>query len=80
MIYVDNADIMATLLKLKAEHASVKGENIRMTFAGATEAHLLAPEIGAADVSVILSPSRPYPESWDRRRMCALHLSLLCRR
>ncbi|KAJ7251954.1 hypothetical protein C8J57DRAFT_1187793 [Mycena rebaudengoi] len=69
VIYVDNADIMATLLKLKAEHASVKGENIRMTFAGATEAHLLAPEIGAADVSVILSPSRPYPESWDRRRI-----------
>ncbi|KAJ7090098.1 hypothetical protein C8R44DRAFT_751081 [Mycena epipterygia] len=40
-----------------------------MTFTGASETHLLAAEIGAAGVSVILSPVRPYPANWDSRRI-----------
>ncbi|KAJ7144294.1 hypothetical protein C8R44DRAFT_916291 [Mycena epipterygia] len=40
-----------------------------MTFTGASEAHLLAAEIGAAGVSVILSPVRLYPVNWDSRRI-----------
>ncbi|KAJ7182422.1 hypothetical protein C8R43DRAFT_1100885 [Mycena crocata] len=69
VVTVHNADIMATLLSLKAEFDVGSHARLRMTFAGATEAHLLAAEIGAAGVSVVLAPARPYPETWDRRRI-----------
>ncbi|KAJ7225059.1 hypothetical protein B0H12DRAFT_1328757 [Mycena haematopus] len=69
VIRVDSADIMATLLQLKAEYEARKLYRLAMTFTGASEAHLLAAEIGAADVSVILSPARPYPDNWDSRRI-----------
>jgi hypothetical protein len=60
---------MATLLVLKSEFENVHHTTLRMTFAGATEAHLLASQIGTAGVSVVLAPARPYPETWDYRRM-----------
>ncbi|KAJ7078720.1 hypothetical protein B0H15DRAFT_1025782 [Mycena belliarum] len=69
VINVHNADIMATFLHLKHEFETRGGSSLRMTFAGATEAHLLAAEIGAAGVSVILAPARPYPATWDHRRV-----------
>lgn len=43
---VDSADIMATLLKLKAEVEKAKKSSIKLVFSGATEAHLLADDIG----------------------------------
>ncbi|KAJ7452300.1 hypothetical protein FB451DRAFT_1050885 [Mycena latifolia] len=63
---------MATLLLLKAEFEVLTSTILRMTFAGATEAHLLAAQIGAAGVSFTLAPARPYPESWDYRRVYVL--------
>ncbi|KAJ6616621.1 hypothetical protein B0H10DRAFT_2164595 [Mycena sp. CBHHK59/15] len=48
---------------------AVSDHRLRLTFSGAIEAHLLAKEIGAAGVSVILSPARPYPGTWDTRRI-----------
>ncbi|KAJ7735556.1 hypothetical protein DFH07DRAFT_1065042 [Mycena maculata] len=69
VVAVHNADIMATLLLLKSEFESSTHSALRLTFAGATEAHLLASQIGAAGVSVILAPARPYPETWDFRRI-----------
>lgn len=46
VIEVGNADIMATLLILKAEVEDKIGSRMRMVFSGASEAHLLAEEIG----------------------------------
>ncbi|KAF7984922.1 hypothetical protein HWV62_9825 [Athelia sp. TMB] len=69
VIEVENADIMATLLSLKAEYEAASGSTLRLTFSGAAEAHLVAKEIAAAGASVILSPARAYPEKWDERRM-----------
>lgn len=46
VIEVDNADIMATLLNLKAEAQDRWGTTMRMVFSGASEAHMLAKEIG----------------------------------
>ncbi|KAJ7144300.1 hypothetical protein C8R44DRAFT_657766 [Mycena epipterygia] len=69
VIRVHNADIMATLLRLKAEYEATAPHRLWMTFTGASEAHLLAAEIGAAGVSVIMSPVRPYPADWDSRRI-----------
>lgn len=45
MIDVDSADIMASLLILKADIENNIGSRMRMVFAGAAEAHLLAKEI-----------------------------------
>ena len=46
VIDVGSADVMAALLKLKAEVEQNRGTRMRMVFAGAAEAHLLAKEIG----------------------------------
>ncbi|KAH0587756.1 hypothetical protein H2248_006514 [Termitomyces sp. 'cryptogamus'] len=69
VIDVHSADIMATLLIVKIEVEDRIGSRMRMVFSGATEAHLLAKEIGEADVGVILRPSRPYPVTWDQRQI-----------
>lgn len=69
MITVHKADHMATLLELKAEIEDLTARPLRLTFAGASEAHLLASEIAEAGVGVIVTPTRPFPSSWDQKRM-----------
>ncbi|KAF9014304.1 hypothetical protein BDQ17DRAFT_1386733 [Cyathus striatus] len=69
VIDVDGADVMATLLTLKSDYDLDTGHSLRMTFVGATEAHLLAKHIKEAGVSVILTSPRPYPGGWDQRRL-----------
>ncbi|KAI9448109.1 hypothetical protein H4582DRAFT_2107502 [Lactarius indigo] len=69
VIDVGSADVMAALLKLKDEVEQKRGTVMRMVFSGATEAHLLAKEIGKAHVGVILTPPRPLPKTWDDRRI-----------
>ncbi|KAA1466778.1 hypothetical protein DENSPDRAFT_766715 [Dentipellis sp. KUC8613] len=69
VVHVDSADPMARLLELKKEVENNRGSRMQMVFAGATEAHLLAKEIGDAGVGVILIPSRPVPMTWDDRRI-----------
>ena len=46
IIEVGSADIMATLLQLKAEVEELRGTRIKMVFFGASEVHLLAADIG----------------------------------
>lgn len=72
VVAVHNADIMATLLQLKADYDATADHPLRLTFAGALEAHLLAPQIGKAGVSVIVAPGRPFPGTWEMRRRCAV--------
>ncbi|KXN89583.1 hypothetical protein AN958_05450 [Leucoagaricus sp. SymC.cos] len=69
VIDVHSADIMASLLILKADVEYKIGSRMRMTFSGATEAHMLAKEISNAGVGVILAPIRPFPTVWDQRRI-----------
>ncbi|KAF6762097.1 hypothetical protein DFP72DRAFT_802686 [Ephemerocybe angulata] len=69
VVEVDNADIMASLLILKADVEDKIGSRMRMVFSGAAEAHLLAREISTSQVGVILNPARPYPMVWDQRRI-----------
>ncbi|KAJ3525960.1 hypothetical protein NM688_g8324 [Phlebia brevispora] len=71
IIDVGSADIMASLLQLKADIEDQRGGQIRMVFAGATEAHLLASELAKAKVGVILAPVRPFPGNWGHRRIYA---------
>ncbi|KAH9935457.1 composite domain of metallo-dependent hydrolase [Fomitopsis serialis] len=44
-------------------------EHIKMTFAGASEAHLLAKEIGEAGIGVLITRPRPFPGTWEQRRI-----------
>ncbi|KIK32334.1 hypothetical protein CY34DRAFT_101749, partial [Suillus luteus UH-Slu-Lm8-n1] len=71
VVNVESADIMATLLRLKDEYEAQSGRDLCMTFAGATEAHLLAHEIAKARVSVLVTQSKPYPSTWEQRRILA---------
>ncbi|KAI1796076.1 composite domain of metallo-dependent hydrolase [Ganoderma leucocontextum] len=69
IIDVSNADIMATLIRLKNEVEEKRGSYMRMIFSRATEAYLLADEIARSKIGVILSPTRHFPWSWDERRV-----------
>lgn len=69
VVDVNNADIMATLLRLKAEYENRTSKTLRLTFAGASESHLLANEIASAGVSVIVTQPKPFPDTWDERRI-----------
>ena len=66
---VHSADIMGSLIELKEDVEYETGIDLRLVFSGASEAHLLAKEIGRAGVGVILNPSRPFPNEWRSRRM-----------
>lgn len=72
---VRNADIMATLIKLKREVEDHVGHSIKMTFTGAAEAHLLAKELAAANIGVIVTPPRSFPYTWEEQRMCVIYFS-----
>ena len=84
MIDVESADIMATLLRLKAEieykifTETNLHKQLKFTFSRATEAHLVARELKHAKVGVLVHP-RPYPYAWESRRMC-VHRSHLIRK
>ncbi|KIJ59733.1 hypothetical protein HYDPIDRAFT_32949 [Hydnomerulius pinastri MD-312] len=71
VVDVNSADIMASLLRLKAEYEKVSGKTLKLTFAGAIESHLIAKEIAQAGVSVIVTQPKPYPDTWDQRRILA---------
>ena len=64
-----SADIIATLIVLKKEVEHHTKSRIKLTIAGGGEAHLLAKELGAARVGVILNPVRPFPSTWESRRI-----------
>ena len=76
VVNVKNADIIASLLKLKQEVEAISGTTIRMALVGAGESHLLAAELAAANVGVIVTPPRPFPYTWEGRRMSvnSLHM------
>ncbi|KAH9992672.1 carbohydrate esterase family 9 protein [Russula vinacea] len=64
-----NADVIATLILLKKDVEEKTGATIHMTIAGATEAHLLVEEIAQANIGIIFKPSRPFPSTWEQRRV-----------
>jgi hypothetical protein len=69
VVQAQSADVIASLLMLKAESEGLTGTKIKMTLSHATEAHLLAKEIAQAGVGVVLVPTRPFPYVWECRRV-----------
>lgn len=72
VVNVESADIMASLVEFKRDFAEQDGDFIKLTFAGASEAHLLAKEIGEAGIGVLLTHPRPFPNVWEQRRMLVI--------
>ncbi|KAI0690099.1 hypothetical protein BC835DRAFT_1281669 [Cytidiella melzeri] len=71
VVRTNNADIIAVVIRLKEKLESELGHSIKVTILGGAEAHLLANELAKHDVGVILMPPRPFPYTWDRRRIIA---------
>lgn len=59
---------IASLLALKADAEKQHGHKIKLVLYGAAESHLLADEIAASNVSVIVAPVRGFPNSFDKAR------------
>jgi len=72
IVKTNNADIIATVLAVKAEVETSNKHKMRLVFMGAAEAHLVVSELRNADVGVILTPPRSFPYTWDHRRVCVL--------
>ena len=81
VVNVGSADIMASLVSLKKEVEEKTGIPMKLTFAGATEAHLIADELSAAGVGVIVTPTRSYVSilvpCFHRERLSA-HIYIHC--
>lgn len=69
---VKNADVIASLLALKAEVETQSNVPMKLTIIGGAEAHLLASELADASVGVIVSPVRSFPRTWEGRRVWVL--------
>ena len=69
VIDVHSADIIASIVVLKKEVERASGKKLKFTITGGTEAHLLARELAAASIGVILNPPRPFPYEWESTRM-----------
>lgn len=72
-ITVHSADSIAAVLRVKAEVEKASAEaggpgELRLIMVGGAEAHLLADELAAAGVGVVLAPFQAFGLSWDQRR------------
>ncbi|OAG02488.1 uncharacterized protein CC84DRAFT_1126831 [Paraphaeosphaeria sporulosa] len=71
-----SADTIASIIRLKStiEHAILKATpsssqpDLHVVVIGAAEAHLVATELAAAKIPVILAPLQPHQGSWDQKR------------
>ncbi|KAK3305970.1 uncharacterized protein B0T15DRAFT_494100 [Chaetomium strumarium] len=68
VITVHSADAIAALLKVKTTVEERMETKLRLVVYGGAESHLLADELAAAHVGVILAPIFSYATSWDQRR------------
>lgn len=67
-ITIHTADGIASVLNLKKQIESASGSIIKLVIIGGAESHLVADEIAAANVGVVLSPLFSYRTKWDQRR------------
>jgi hypothetical protein len=68
VITTHSADTIAALLKLKQTIEATTHTPLRLVIHGGAEAHLLAADLAAASVPVILAPLFSYAAAWDQRR------------
>lgn len=75
VVTVHSADTIASILKVKEtveKEISAKSKTssgkIRLALIGGAESYILADELAAAGVGVVLAPAQSYSTSWDQRR------------
>lgn len=75
VVTVHSADAIAAILKVKKtveKELSLRSKSssghIRMALIGGAEAYILANELAAAGVGVVLAPAQSYATSWEQRR------------
>ncbi|EME89098.1 uncharacterized protein MYCFIDRAFT_25199 [Pseudocercospora fijiensis CIRAD86] len=65
---IHSADTIASILRLKSEIDTATNSTLRLAILGGAESYILANELAAADVGVILAPLFSYAATWDQRR------------
>lgn len=76
VVTVHSADAIASILKVKetvekeisAKSQATASGKIRLALIGGAESYILADELAAAGVGVVLAPAQSYSTSWDQRR------------
>ncbi|KAH7135320.1 amidohydrolase [Dendryphion nanum] len=68
VLSVHSADTIATLIRLKSEITALTSKEFQLVLLGGAESHILATELAAAKIPVILAPLLPHAQSWDQRR------------
>ncbi|KZT52270.1 hypothetical protein CALCODRAFT_487269 [Calocera cornea HHB12733] len=68
IVQVHSADVMSTLILLKHEIQIQFGSTMKLSFAGANEAWMVAKNIADDGIGVILVPSRTFPGTWEQMR------------
>ena len=63
-----SADTIAAIIRLKSQIESASSKKLRIVIIGAAEAHLVADELAASNIAVVLAPLLPHAQSWDQRR------------
>ncbi len=73
VINAAKADHLASLVRLKQEIERSPNQSAPLNWVvhGGQEAHLVAPQLAAAGIAVILDPPRAFPGAWDERRALA---------
>jgi hypothetical protein len=61
--------VISSLILLKREVEAHNHSTLKMTITHASEAHLLASELQSARIGVVLLPARPFPFTWQDRRI-----------
>jgi len=69
VVEAHSEDVIAMLILLKKEVERIRRTKIKLTITGASEAHILSAELGAACIGVIVNPPRPFPSKWEDRRI-----------
>ena len=62
------ADVEAAMHKAASMPGPMKRASLRVVILGGAEAHLVAPQLASAGISVVLAPLLPHAQSWDQRR------------
>lgn len=68
VLSVHSADATSALLRLKATVEAASKTSLKLVILGGAESYLVAEELAAADVGVVLAPLLSWAQSWDQRR------------
>ncbi|KAF1952966.1 amidohydrolase [Byssothecium circinans] len=68
-----SADTISSIIRLKSTIESTisstsRPPKLRIVIIGGAESHLVAPDLAAASIPIVLAPLLPHSQTWDQRR------------